>query len=648
MKSNVERSRMRWSVALLLVFIALAMAFTPDGRVQAANSVNLTSLTPPNQTVGTTITWLATPEIASDSLVYQFSIAVVGGEFKIVRDYSVFAAFQWTPMEEGLYEIRVVLKDRANGDTATAISPYTVLPVVTGANRAVASTINPLVALYSMPSCDSGYVRVRYRAQADLFWQYTHWRLCKPGKTINFHVAGMRATTTYEMQDEWLNGTALQRSSQINHTSGTPSVTFPKVTISNPADSDTSLLDKALLMSPWYAKDMFIFPFATDLWGRVIWYYPNLGTPWQFASYLVRPVYGGTMLLVVNYLDRVQGLREIDLAGNTLRETNTTAVNEQLAALGHDSIISFHHDAVRLANGRTLVLANVERIVQDVQGTGPVHILGDMVIELDQNWQVTWVWNSLDQLDLHRAAVLGETCLNLSYCPPLKLGTGANDWTHSNTIDYVPSDGSLLVSMRNQDWVIKLDYQHGMGDGAVLWRLGRDGDFQYDSGDPYPWFSHQHDSRFFNEDTLTLLDNGNTRCDPLPLLCSSRGQVIKLDEVNRTATLLLNVDLNLYVAAWGNAGRLTNGNYHFTYSPGKPPFTRSLEVKPDGTPVFLLETQAALYRSFRMLSLYVPEVRGIAASATVGVAGLPVWEVAEPEEVEQSSIFLPYVDARTE
>ena len=59
-------------------------------------------------------------------------------------------------------------------------------------------------------------------------------------------------------------------------------------------------------------------------------------------------------------------------------------------------------------------------------------------------------------------------------------------------MSWSPADGNLIVSVRHQDWVIKIDYAHGHGDGHVIWRLGQGGDFAVISSDPSPWFSHQH------------------------------------------------------------------------------------------------------------------------------------------------------------
>src|SRR6516165_667769 len=94
---------------------------------------------------------------------------------------------------------------------------------------------------------------------------------------------------------------------------------------------------------------------ATDLAGRVEWYYDPVASSlsYIFATSLAQ---GGTLLLLgmSSTADAsTDVVREVDLAGNTLRETNLDAVNAQLAARGQPPITTFHHDAQRLPNGST-------------------------------------------------------------------------------------------------------------------------------------------------------------------------------------------------------------------------------------------------------------------------------------------------------
>jgi hypothetical protein len=129
-------------------------------------------------------------------------------------------------------------------------------------------------------------------------------------------------------------------------------------------------------------------------------------------------------------------------------------VNEQLLALGKRPITSFHHEVRTLPDGKIAALAAVEQLLTDVQGPGTEDVLGDMIIVFDQALNVIWTWDTFDNLDVHRAAVLGETCPG-SGCPPYHLAETANDWTHGNSIQETP-DGNLLYSSRHQDWLIKI------------------------------------------------------------------------------------------------------------------------------------------------------------------------------------------------
>jgi hypothetical protein len=49
-------------------------------------------------------------------------------------------------------------------------------------------------------------------------------------------------------------------------------------------------------------------------------------------------------------------------------------------------------------------------------------------------------------------------------CPPVHLADVANDWTHSNSIAYSPSDGNLIVSFPSSglDHLV-VDYRDGQG-----------------------------------------------------------------------------------------------------------------------------------------------------------------------------------------
>lgn len=609
---SVTLKQGHWMSAGRLFGASLLLTSIPSG-VWAAIPVQLQLVSPPDQPVGTTVIWQVSPPAPEPPVAFRFSVGPIGGPYAVVRDFSPRTLFDWTPIDEGEHEIKVTARDSQPGETGEAILPYTVMSRLTGSAPAVSATTHPLIALYSAPACPLGVVRVRFRLPRRRIWQRTPWKLCTPGKSANFYVAGLWADTVYEIQHEIASKAGISHGPILRFRSGTPNIPLPSFAIHDPADLTSSLFEGVLLQSflPVVGTPaLYPLPVATDLTGAVIWYHDRLTSFIHLGSYLVRPLPGGNMLFSVNDAGFVgQVLRETDIAGNTLRETNLPRVREQLEALGFVEpgkhfVGAFHHDAVRLVNGHTLVLASVEQIIDGVD------YLADMVVDLNEGWQVSWAFNSFDHLPLDRLSPLDEVCHSpfIDGCEQLFLAPEAKDWTHTNTILYSPSDGNLLLSIRNQDWVVKIDYRDGAGTGNILWKLGKDGDFALIPDDPSLWFSHQHDINFDGE-RLVLYDNGNTR-QASDASANSRGQVLSIDEEARTATLDLNVDLGVFAVAFGSAKRLANGNYHFLSGllPGLT--SQSVEIRPTGPNThetsLLIEAGAPAYRSYRMRDLYTP------------------------------------------
>ena len=292
------------------------------------------------------------------------------------------------------------------------------------------------------------------------------------------------------------------------------------------------------------------------------------------------------------------GFVEIDLAGNTIRRTNIERMNEQLAAADRNPVTAFHHEVRRLANGNYMVLAMTERM-NNIQGPN-LDIAGDMILVLDSNLQLLWAWDSFDHLDVSRKAVLGEVCSNGPAACVLFNSNQANDWTHGNSASLTP-DGNIIYSARHQDLVYKIAYNNGSGDGHVIWRLGKDGDFKWNSNDSWPWQSHQHDAEYESANLVSLYDNGNTRVQVLG--GHSRGQSLLFDEINMTVTPQLNADLGVYSFALGTAQLLINGNYAFNSGilPGN--HTEASEIGPSGM-TSLLSAPIVTYRTFRLRDLY--------------------------------------------
>jgi arylsulfate sulfotransferase len=583
-------------------------------------SVTLLPNLPSPQKVGTIITLV--PRLAHSTratYVAQYRVSVDGGPFHMVRDFSQDMMLTWSPeLYEHEARLRVTVRNNDTMQTAEAELPYRIVSRVPDGRPVVTHTAHPLVALLSAPSCPAGsQFRVEFRRVGDSVSSHTSAEPCRAGRSNNVYVAGMRADTDYEMRPEIMGGAA-EPGDWIRFHTGLLDGRFPPVSIPTPraggASSSDPLLVSSMVMDPFHNQ-------ATDLEGNVVW---TMAQP----AFLTRILGGGRFLVLAeaansqNDIKRWQAVREVDLLGNTLRETNASRVAEQLASRGIRSkcmkdgeqcVSGFHHEAIRLPNGHTLVIAGLERMFPDgAQGSkDPVDVLGDLVIDLDPEFQVAWVWNSFDHLDVNRKSLGDEKCKigpGSDGCPSIFLAEKANGWLHSNSLNYIPGSGDLLISIPEQDWVVKIDYKDGKGTGKVLWRLGLDGDFKAKSDDPYPWFSYQHDAGFDppGSNRLIVFDDGDRRKKKFPK-ANNRGQVWELDEQTMTATLLVNADLGVYSPAIGSAQSLSGGGYSFESGFINLPAvsSRETEVGADGKIVYAQQTDGAgTYRSFRVPDLY--------------------------------------------
>ena len=641
-------------------------------------SVQILSTTPTlnsPQVIGTSIVWTVT---ATDSnpgpLTFRFNVSGPGGSFTLARDFNAGTLgsgiwtslpFTWTPTQtEGIYQIQVVIKDFTSGETTSQTERFRVLPLVSGSTPVAVPTANPLVALFSAPSCAAGSsMRAWFQPQSrNPAPTTTNWVKCHPPATMTFEVAGMYPNTKYNMFSQTLTAGKTVNGPPLSFTTGALPATIPFPTFQTvvPPGGQTDTADSVLLLTPLQFDNKPTFPaVATNLSGNIIWYYyPSAPGHYQV---IMRPLPGGAFLSLQSgkawnpATVEKQILREIDLAGNTVRETNTGALQQQLLAMGATDgaacnafsspapvgaacLGSFHHDAIQtLPNGQTALFADIEKIFPpgtqgDASGL-PVDIVGDMIIVLDANWQVAWYFDSFQhdggggQLDINRPAVLGETCvINQGSCPPmLLLGPGiapfAKDWLHANSLYYQPQDGSIIWSSRHQDWVMKVDYQNGSGTGNILWRMGLDGDFAFHNiyNDAWPWFSHQHDAGIENNGAgpLTVFDNGDTRVSQPPVGLgsgNSRGMALTVDEKGLQVTPILSVDLGVYAQALGSAQLLSDGNYFFLAADvllaPTTVVSDSIEILPTagtdtGTQVLSLRSTQS-YRAWRMPSLYTP------------------------------------------
>jgi len=355
---------------------------------------------------------------------------------------------------------------------------------------------------------------------------------------------------------------------------------------------------------------------ATD--GTLQWEYTN--------GYLGTVLYGPTNDGTGDYMgeDSNQGRWvEFNTSNQMVNSVTLAQLNAQLSA--HNQITAMNHDAARLPNGLTAVIAsNYEVVATSLYGNVPY--VGNVIVVFDKIGIVQWVWNGFDhQNDYWPVGCVLQNCyrgVGIKRSPTLKDKVVSGHWGepptppgytwavdlfHANTLT-LAADGNFVLSMRNQDWVIKINYGNGTGSGTVVWRLGQGGDFTMTNslGLVWPWFSHQHDSYFLPDGTFGAFDNGNTRVAAPPIGSgpgNSRGQAYTVDELNMVADVLHNFDMGSYSGCFGSSQLLANGDYFFEsgyiQGPGTSRLSQDLEFTPNGTLVYQFQGNGPQYRSFR-------------------------------------------------
>ena len=604
---------------VVTLFVLSLMSGVALAAVKPADvTITLNPSAPSPQQLGASITWTATVNNAPLRHIYDFQFsAALQGSNQVVRDFDLPNSFTWVPWTvEGTYVVSVVVRDITQKPYIIyppVSQQYVLLPWVTTPGGSIVNpTSHPLVALFSAGPCTIGHsIRVRFRQDGSQTSMTTNAVPCS-NNSANFLVASMLPATLYQMHWEEFADNFENSGPDLPFTTGQLPANFPGILAQ--VLVPPSPHDAAFPLTLWQFLPSYLWPMATDLSGNVTWYFPG-------ELLVTRTEAGGNFFSMTNFV-----LSEWDLAGNLVLRTNPSILNEQLAAQGYPIMTSFNfHETLRMPNGNILLLGARDEVSLRYQGGSPGHpvdILGDMILVLDHNMQLLWAWDSFAHQDLSREATLHDVCeQGGGGCPAFnKDFLQANDWLHSNSLQFT-SDGNILISERNQDWVLKINYNNGKGDGRVLWKMGPYGDFtilnppQTPCGDPnvYPWFTHQHDASFALQvnalKVFTVFDDGNLR----HYQCgygNSRGMVLYVSEQGRTVYIATQADLGQYSFALGSAQLLVSAPSNiyasfgngFVNDPGHS--AQAVETDLSGNIVYNLEVNGYAYRGYRMQDLY--------------------------------------------
>ncbi len=608
------------------------------GLAGCGSGSNTGSTLPPNPPTNV-------PPVASQkgsvTMTPQYVAVAPGQTFQFQATSTTAGTFQWyvngvasgsaisgTVSSSGLYTAPTTLSVSGNVTVTAALAGSGSQNYATSAVALIQpadvacpnSTGNPQVAQYSMYLPAPGKMSIQFGTTTS--YGKSTWQVATPtanGGTVPIYVAGMLGNTLYHMQAQVAlnNGAAFN---DIDHTctTGTPPATPPITLTTNDSTAQPGIqLWNTIL--PYNLTDAF----ATDLNGNVLWTYNFQNGSGLDLLQSIHPLPNGDFLTMVSYLSSVttnipsgtiDDVREIDLAGKTVKDLTMDTLNQSLAASnlrdasGNLYVMkSFHHDVLPLPNGHWVLLAAYTKTYNNLTGySAPVSVIGDAIIDVDQNLNPDWVWNTFDNLDINRR--------------PMNFP----DWTHSNALLYSSDDHNLLLSIRHQNWIVKIEFLDGTGSGKILWHLGEGGDFKLVNGvDPTDWFYGQHGMNYFSQNTtgifeLGTMDNGIDRDFPTgPVFCTpnkpanpqcySTVPVLQLNESNMTATLVTHYEPGptFYSYFGGDAQLLENNDIQADFC-SKPGGSEIQELNPTATQVIWDATtpNANQYRVLREPSLY--------------------------------------------
>ncbi len=479
---------------------------------------------------------------------------------------------------------------------------------------------NPQVAQYSLYLPAPGKMSVQFGTTTN--YGLDTWQVPTPtanGGDVQIYVAGMLGQTLYHMRAQvtLYNGATYNDADHTCMTAAPPATSAVSVSTAGGATPQPGI-EMWNTIQPTSDSQAF----ATDLNGNVIWTYSYSHSSNDYIQG-IQLLPDGDLLMVISYLSSIttglspsliNEVREIDLAGNTVNSLNMTTLNQKLAAGNFRDaegnvyhLGSFHHAVLPLTNGHLVLLATYVRQFSSLSGTkGATAVIGDALVDVDRNFNPDWVWNTFDHLDINRR--------------PMNFP----DWTHSNGMLYSRDDHNLLLSMRHQNWVIKVNFLDGTGSGDIMWRLGEGGDFRLvNATDPTGWFYAQHGMGFFTPNTtgvfrIGMMDNGNDRIFPAGQVycrpyaptnaqCYSTMPLLEINEANLTATMITHyvAPPNYFSFFGGNAEMLANNNIEVNFCAAvKGAIVQ--ELNPQGSQIVWQATTpiADQFHVYRLPSLY--------------------------------------------
>jgi hypothetical protein len=391
-------------------------------------------------------------------------------------------------------------------------------------------------------------------------------------------VMGMHADAEYLLKAVSLTpGSTQESSKEVSFTTGALPESVPEGTV---AVYDADLAYTGWTLANVYSKDR-RFPATAvmyDMSGRAVW------------CCIPRPEEKANPGLDLSLVDG-------DHVLFGAARTNDPPVEMSLACeavwngpeqpSGNDG--QLHHHFEKLPNGNYLTLK------KDVRQIDEENVIGDIVIEMNSQYDIVWSWNVWDHLE-----------------------PGTGDWTHGNSATVDLDEGVAYYNSRHLSMFFKIRRSSGMLGGEIIWSLGEGGDFSADPDAVYPWFERAHDPEVQANGDILIYDNGNR-------FRGSRVVEYSLDTETMEARIVwefpgaFETDEwykdNWYTPYWGDADRLENGNILINAGTDIIGYeSRIFEVTPDGIVVWEFvfpSDDEAVFGSYRAERVIPPLIEDI-------------------------------------
>jgi outer membrane protein assembly factor BamB len=186
------------------------------------------------------------------------------------------------------------------------------------------------------------------------------------------------------------------------------------------------------------------------------------------------------------------------------------------------------------------------------EGEERIHLMGYAVLPRSSSDSTLAAWHQLQRLKPDGTLeFLWKTSDHFTADDQTLVGP--SDVDHTNAIAIDPDDGNYVLSIRNLDALVKINYTTG----DVIWQLGgKKSSFEL-AGDPLEGFQGQHSVRILPKGGILLFDNGRGHSPP-----ESRAVEYRLDTASMTATMVWQFRHSpaVYTPVTGSVERLSNGN----------------------------------------------------------------------------------------